>query len=72
MVVSFRPSPSPQLSSLAVRITVIRTASDDSCGEGLRTRLHLWAATINAGAPVEWFGVLKIIASYILMGPQGR
>ena len=39
---SLVPRPSPQLSSLAVRITllsVIRTASDDSCGEGLGTRL---------------------------------
>ena len=40
-VASF-PAP-PQLSSLAVRITllsVIRTASDDSCGGGLGTRLR--------------------------------
>ena len=48
-----------------------RTASDHSCGEGLGTRLHLRAATVNAGAPVEWFGVIKIIASYILLGPHG-
>ena len=39
---SLVPSPSPQLSSLAVRITlrVIRTASDNSCGGGLGTRLR--------------------------------
>ena len=37
---SLVPSPPPQLSSsLAVRIRVIRTASDDSCGGGLGTRL---------------------------------
>ena len=41
--VSLVPSPPPQLSSLAVRITwrVIHTASDDSCGGGLGTRLGL-------------------------------
>ena len=40
---SLVPRPSPQLSSLAARILlrVIRTASDDSCGEGLGTRLGL-------------------------------
>ena len=43
-ICSLVPRPPPQLSSLAVRITlrtlsVIRTASDDSCGEGLGTRL---------------------------------
>ena len=38
----FVPSLSPQLSSLAVRIThVICTSSDDSCGGGLGTRLWL-------------------------------
>ena len=37
---SLIPSPSPQLSSLAVRITQRSfSASDDSCGEGLGTRL---------------------------------
>ena len=39
---SLVPRPPPQLSSLAVRITlrsVIRTASDDSCDGGLGTRL---------------------------------
>ena len=40
---SLVPRPSPQLSSLAARILLrfIRTASDDSCGEGLGTRLGL-------------------------------
>ena len=45
--ISLVPSPPPQLLSLAVRITWrIRTASDDSCGGGLGTRLgevkHQW------------------------------
>ena len=43
MTCSLVPSPPPQLSSLAVRITlltVIRTASDDSCGGRPGTRLH--------------------------------
>ena len=35
---SLTPSPPPQLSSLAI-LRVIRTASDDSCGGGLGTRL---------------------------------
>ena len=43
MTCSLVPSLPPQLSSLAVRITlltVIRTASDDSCGGRPGTRLH--------------------------------
>ena len=46
LLASLIPSPSPQLSSLAVRITlrrvrvsVIRSASNDSCGGGLGARL---------------------------------
>ena len=48
---SLVPSPSLQLSLLAVRImlgSVIRTASDDSCGEGLGTRLNLDHVAIAA------------------------
>ena len=47
MYTSLGPSPPPQLSSLAVSIMliitlrVIRTASDNSCGGGPGTRLHV-------------------------------
>ena len=64
---SLVPRPPPQLSSLAVRITlsssvsslavritlsVIRTASDDSCGGGLGTRLPIFQdQTLRASTP---------------------
>ena len=48
LLASLIPSPLPQLSSLAVRImlrrvriSIIHTASDDSCGGGLGARLSM-------------------------------
>ena len=45
------PRPPPQLSSLAVRITHIRTASNDSCGGGLGTRLRIHMRIIRYPRP---------------------
>ena len=48
---SLVPRSPPQLSSLAVRImllSVIRTASDDSCGGGLGTRLPSLPSTSSS------------------------
>ena len=48
---SLVPRPPPQLLSLAVRIMCIRTASDDSCGGGLGTRLRIHMRIIQYARP---------------------